>query len=394
MKSNVLTIMKKEFDRFFKDKRTVVTTLFMPGIILYAIYSFMGQGLANMFGPDVDFIPSAYVINMPEGVRDYLEQPWMTIVEVDDSAAEQIKDRISDGAATILVVFPRDFDERVMGFYTRPVTELAPNIEIFFNSADQHSMISYQSMVGMLDSYEASIANVFDINRGVYAGETDLATDEAMSASIIAALMPMMLMIFLYSGCMGLAPDSIAGEKERGTIATILVTPLKRSELAIGKILSLAALSFLSGIGTTIAMILSLPNMLGGGDDVRVDIYGVTDFLFLALVALSTILFLVAVTSIISAFAKSIKEATTYLSPLMILVMVVSVSGMFVGGESTTVHYMIPLYGSVQSMSGIFALDYSATNIIIASLSNVVFACIGGLVLTKMFNSEKVMFSK
>jgi len=79
----------------------------------------------------------------------------------------------------------------------------------------------------------------------------------------------------------------------------------------------------------------------------------------------------------------------------MIVVMLVSVTGMFGGGaQGSTPMYLIPLYSSVQSMSGIFSLDYSMVNITVSCLSNLVYACVGAFLLTKMFNSEKIMFSR
>jgi len=208
--------------------------------------------------------------------------------------------------------------------------------------------------------------------------------------------MPMLLMIFLFSGCMGLALESITGEKERGTLATLLVSPLKRRELAIGKILSLAVLAFLSGAVTAIATILALPNMVGGvGDEaLNVAIYSTTDYILLAFVILTTLLLMVTMVSIVSAYTKTVKEAGQATSPLMILVMLVGVSGMIGGSQTETVYFLIPLFGSVQSMGGIFALDYSVLNVLVACLSTLAYAGIGGFVLTKMFNSEKVMFSR
>jgi len=249
-------------------------------------------------------------------------------------------------------------------------------------------------MTFLLDEYESSLANKFDINRGIE--NADLATQEDIAANIISSLMPMLLMTFLYSGCMGLALESITGEKERGTLATLLVSPLKRRELAIGKILSLAVLSFLSGAITAFATIMALPNLMSGAEGMLdTAIYSAVDYMLLALVILSTLLLMVAMISIVSAFARTVKEAGQAAMPLMIVVMLVGVSGMFGGSApDNPLIYMIPLYGSVQSMSGIFSLDYSTFDILLSCISSIVFACIGGFVLTKMFNSEKIMFSR
>jgi sodium transport system permease protein len=249
-------------------------------------------------------------------------------------------------------------------------------------------------MISILNAYEDSLANKFDVNRGIT--NADLATAEDVSAGFISMLMPMLLKMFLFSGCMGLALESITGEKERGTLATLLVTPLKRSELAIGKILSLVTLSFLSGLITAMSTILSLPKLMSGAEEmIDAGIYSTSDYVLLAAIILSTLLLLVTAISIISAFAKTVKEATAAVMPLMFLVMLVSVTGMLGGkAQMGLIYYAIPIYSSVQSMSGVFSLNYLTANIVLSCLSNIVYACVGAFTLTKMFNSEKVMFSR
>jgi len=391
---NVLTVMKKEFARFFGDKRMVLMML-LPAILIYVVYSFMGTAMRNMFAPDEDYTPVAYVVNMPEKVGPWILGVGIDIVDIETSEVPGVKERISDKEADICIVFPIDFDRLVAAYDAQaPGAGPAPNIEIYYNSTRPDSAEAFARINYVLNEYEASLANKFDINKGIE--DSDRATAEDVAASIISMLMPLLLMIFLFSGCSAIAPESIAGEKERGTLATLLVTPLGRSELAAGKILSLATLSFLSGLVTAVATILSLPKLMGGAEDmIDVGIYSVADYFFLAIIILSTILLLVAIISIISAFAKTIKEATSTIMPLMIIVMLVGVSGMFGGSSQTNpLYYIIPLYNSVQGMSGVFSLDYSAMNIVVSGISNLIYAVIGGFILTKMFNSEKIMFSR
>ena len=394
MRSNIVTIISKEFARFFKDARMVFMTLFLPAVLIYAVYSLMGAAMIGMFTPDDDVPPVIYVVSMPqsETMHIKLEQfELLPYTAADMASVPEVKAAITRREVDLLVIFPPDFDASVAGFDTRPAGVPAPNVEMYFNALEANSMDAFSRFGALLDMYHNTLANVFDVNRDVLS--PSLATDEEVSASLIAMLLPMLLLTFLYSGCVGLAPESIAGEKERGTIATLLVTPLKRRELAAGKILSLAALSFLSAVITTLATILAMPNLMGD-DVVATGIYGAVDYALLMGVILSTVLLLVTIISIISALSKSVKEAGTAVAPLMIVVMVVGVMGMFGGAREELIFYLIPLYSSVQSMSGIFSLDYSAANIVTAIFSNLAFAVIGGIVLTKMFNSEKVMFSK
>ena len=391
---NILTILSKEFTRFFTDRRMVLMTI-LPAILIYVTYSFMGTMMASTFAPDEDHAPWVYAVNAPDSITHMAQAAGISMVHIEIGEVGAVKEKIADREAELVMIFPADFDSLVEAYDVQTATGPAPNIEMYFLSTAPNSGSAYSQMVEILDAYEASLANKFDINRDI--ADADLATAEEVMATIISSLMPLLLFIFLFSGCMGLALESITGEKERGTLATLLVSPLKRSELAIGKILSLAVLSFISGSVTAIATILALPNLMGGGATgmVEVDIYSITDYVLLAFVILTTLLVMVSMVSIVSAFSKTVKEAGQATMPLMIIVMLVGVSGMFGGGAPTNpVYYIIPLYSSVQSMSGIFSLEYSTLNIVLSCLSSLAYAGLGGFVLTKMFNSEKVMFSK
>jgi sodium transport system permease protein len=389
---NIITIISKEFTRFFTDKRMILMTV-LPAIMIYAVYTLMGTLMTNVMSPDEDHVSQVFAVNTPASIIQRAPVFGVTIQTANTNEIESIKEKITNNEADLLIVFPQDFDMLVGEYASR--TGPAPNVEMYFKSTEPNSQEAYFIMTALFDAYKTSLVNLFDINRGIE--NPDLATPENVAAMLISMLMPMLLMIVLFSGCMGLALESITGEKERGTIATLLVSPLKRRELAIGKILSLAVLSFLSGIVTAVATVLALPNLMGGAaeDSINVDIYSITDYILLALVILTTLLLMVAMVSIVSAYAKTVKEAGQAITPLMILVMLVGVSGMFGGGAQTEmIFFFIPLYGSVQSMSGIFSLDYSVVNVLIACLSTLVYASIGGFILTKMFNSEKVMFSR
>ena len=390
---NILTVMKKEFARFFGDKRMVAMML-LPAVLIYALYTLMGTAMQSMFSPDEDHMPRAYVVNMPESIAPIAQAGGFSIRNISLGEVGEAKESVMQGELDLCAVFPADFDTAVAAYDAQTAAGPAPNVEMYYNSTVPNSNSAYMLMYALLDAYESSLANKFDVNRGIT--DADKATVEDLSASIISSLLPMLLMLFLFQGSMALAPESIAGEKERGTLATLLVTPLGRSQLAAGKILSLAVLSFLSGVVIALATIMSLPNLFGGGDDFIVtNMYGMADYAFLAMLILTTILMIVALISIVSAFAKTVKEAGMAATPLMIISMVVGMTAMFGGGaQESAVYYLIPLYNSVQCMVGILAREYSGLNILIASLSNFAYALIGGFVLTKMFNSEKVMFSR
>lgn len=391
---NIKTIISKELYRFFKDIRLVITTLFIPALMIYSLYSFMGPAISSSFTPDDSYVGTVYVANYPESVENILETAELNIVlfEIESNEIDSKKELVTNNAAELIIVFPENFDNEVTSY--DPLSGLsAPHVEIYFNSSETESTNLYNVFLSILDVYESSMANRFDINAA--AADYDLADEKDVIVMMFSMLLPFLIITFLFSGCMALAPESIAGEKERGTIATLLITPIKRSELAIGKIVSLSVLATLSALSSFLGTMLSLPKMMGPAmEGAGTMAYGILDYIGLLLVITSTVLVLITLVSIISAFAKSVKEATTLVMPLMIVVFLLGITSMFAGATTNTVLYAIPIYNSVHVMSSIFSFNFNLTNFVITLVSNVLYTGLLIFVLTKMFNNEKIMFSK
>lgn len=393
MSKNIITIIKKEFARFFGDKRMVFTTVLMPGLLIYVLYSFMGNGLASQFETDEDYVHQIHTVNLPDSLESFSMMDNVNLIAEKESAIDEVKQEIADKDTDTLVVFPEDFDEQVAAYDSLTATSPAPNVEVYYNSTSTESSAAYQLVSYALDSYESALANKFDVNAAAD-DSYDLASKEDSTAQFFAMMLPMLMTMFLFSGCMAIAPESIAGEKERGTIATLLVTPIKRSELAIGKIISLSAIGLLSGLSSFVGTMLSLPKLMGDTSDLMdAGVYGVTEYVQLLIVILTTVLVIIGLISIISGFANSVKEAGTAATPLMIVVMLIGVTSMLSGGAPKEFYwYLIPIYNSVQSMNAIFSFTASGVNLAVTAVSNLVYTLLMVVVLTKIFDSEKIMY--
>ncbi|HIR66951.1 MAG TPA: ABC transporter permease [Candidatus Coproplasma avicola] len=377
----IFAIIKKEFSRFFLDRRMVLTTLLLPGLLIYVVYTAIGSITSAI--AEVPSTPTVYVQNMPESLSDAIG--GMFEVRQQSVSDEEAKEQIRQGDIDLLVIFPENFDE------LDATSGEVPSVSIYYYSAETASSSAYSMMVALLDGYEQQISNVFDINSGgdVY----DLADSSSVSMYILSMIVPMVLIMLMLSGCVSVVLESIAGEKERGTIATLLVTPMKRSSLAVGKILSLSVIAMLSGISSFVGLILSLPNMMGGtGVDFSLAAYGALDYIGLLLVVISTVLVFVALLSIISAYARSTKEANGLIAPVMILIMVCSLCSMFLTSPSIG-FFFIPVLNSALCISSLMAGTFAVAPFVITMCVNLVFAALLSVILTFMFNSEKVMFN-
>ena len=398
--SNILTVMKKELRRFFGDRR-MIATIILPGLLIYVIYSLMGGALSDTMGgggENMEYRVLAH--NLSNTVHGITQSADMNVsfYQCPDCTrphhTETITQRLNDGGYHLYVVFPENFDEAVAAY--DPADGLpAPEVKIYYNSASADSSTAYSLLLSVLNAFESSMANRFDVN--VSQNEVfDVASEEDLTGMIFSMLMPMLLIMLTFSSCMAMTTESIAGEKERGTIATLLITPIKRSELAIGKIAALSIISLLAGLCNFLGVLLALPKLMGGSDMdmVNASVYEVSDYLMILAVILSTVLLFVSLIAVLSALAKSVKEAASMVSPLMLLVTVVGVTGMFADGATSLPFFLIPVYNSVQCISGVFSMSYEPVQILLTVAANLLAASAFVLILTRMFNSERVMFKK
>ncbi|MBQ3354052.1 MAG: ABC transporter permease [Bacteroidales bacterium] len=395
MKNNAWTIIKKEFARVFGDRQLLFTSVIMPGLLIYIIYSLLGSGMQKMATEGTDEMVIVRVENLPESVAPMVENLPSVVVLQQAVLQEDIDKLESKNLNEVLARFPEAFDS-IVATYDPQSGVAAPNIEIYYNSANNASSRVYQMLKGSLTAYEEQLSNRFDINRAdVEEAQFDMASDDDVLGSILSKLIPMLILMMLFSGVMAIAPSSIAGEKERGTIATLLVTPLRRNELALGKVVSLSGIALMSGISSFIGIALSLPKMIQA-DAAGIELhYTTSDYLVILITIMAAVLIMASVVSLLSALAKDVKNAGTMIMPFMLVVVFCGLTPMFQSGtpESLTA-YLIPFYNAVQVMTSVFAHEMKWMPVIVTLAANVCYTGIAVWGLTRMFNSERIMFSK
>lgn len=376
---DILTVIKKELKRFFTDYR-MLAAMILPGILIYVIYSFMGPLISSNFNASLDYNYQIYTINVDETILNTLSEGFktseynVTFTETTDLASAQTE--VKNESIDLIIDYNNTTD--------------IPVISLYYNSAKTESQVIYTASTTILSTIQVDPGNYnFIINPN-----TDLASAEQLSSTMISMLLPFLLLIFLCTGVMSVAPESIAGEKDRGTIATLLVTPLKRTHLAIGKIISLAIISLVGGISSFIGTILSLPNLMSAQGDLEL-FYTPIDYVYLLFIIISILFLFVGLYSVVSAFAKSVKEASAYSTPIMIIVIIIGVLSMASSLPTNNIGiYFIPIYNSVVAMYTILSLEANIIGIVISIVSNLVYAVLIAVLLGKMFNSEKIMFNK
>lgn len=384
--NNILNIFRKECARFFGDKQLLFTSVLMPGLLLYLMYTLMGNGIQKEVDKEMAKAeqPVAIMVeNLPEAIAPIFESLDIKQGQFDTTSLfEQIRDK---DVNIVYVKFPEVLPDTVY------------NISIVYNSLNPASQQMFFTISDMLHIWEEAQSNIFTIN-SEESEDCDLAKPEDEKNElddIFSKLIPILILMMLFSAAMGIAPTAIAGEKERGTIATLLVTPMKRSELAWGKILSLSMFALMSGCSSFIGIMLSIPKM-APKSSLPSDLmpsYATSDYVGLLCIILSAVLVMIACISILSAWAKDVKSAGSIVVPFMLVVMAIGLSPLL-SGEPVEGwgYFFIPFFNSVHAMSAIFAHKAAILPIVITMVSNILYTIAGVWVLTKMFNSEKIMF--
>ena len=379
---NIITIIKKELLRVFKDPKLIVVVLLLPGLLIFTLYSIMGNVMQNAGKDETPLI--VYTVNMPEDVKAIFDikgfdiNAEYTVIPLNKVDAD--KDKVKNKEIDLILVFEDNFLGKLSE--VNP-----PKVTIYYNPTAAKSDNGFQKINAALSTLNPAAPQLFSAKlESVY--------DEKIAiGQTFAMLVPFVIISLLFSGCMSVAPDSIAGEKERGTMATLLKTPVKRREIAIGKIAALSILAIINAISSFIGLMLSMPKLMGMGD--MTAIYGFKEYALILLVIISTVLIIISVMSVISSFARTVKEANMLIMPFMLVSMVVGITSLISSGAASAFYlYLIPLYNSVQSITAVLTFNINIVNLIITTAVNIVYAGIFIFVLSKLFNREKIMFAK
>ncbi|MFO7636553.1 MAG: ABC transporter permease subunit [Clostridia bacterium] len=393
MRNNLMNIIKKEMKRVFSDKRLALSIFLVPALTIAIVYSFMGIMLSNMMEDTQANVPDVYVVGSPEDfialVRsNYIEGVSLHVAGRDE--IDQIKDWIRESSADALLVFEDGFNEKIhVG---------TPLVEKYINSVSDYSIRAGHIMDSAMETYRQSILiqrlGSPDAVMIFSSHNHDLAQEHEKAGKALGFLLPMLLTLFLFAGAMQVGMDTIAGEKERGTIATILMTPVKRRDIALGKMISLGIVAILSCLSSLTGVLASLPfsnALFAGGFDVSNIGYGAWDILGLLLLMAVLAFSFVSMICLASVLAKSNKEAGSYIAPMYMVVMIMGFSIMFANFKDSIWPYFIPLYGNVISIKDVITFESNAYLVLVSCASTLVLTIVLIFAIIRAFESENMM---
>lgn len=367
--NGIRQIFEKEMARIFRDKKMIFSVFLLPVLIMVVIWSIIGNLVTNMEEDIETHVSRIYMVHEPETFAQILEESGVRceVKEISsDEELESAKSQILNGDADLIVEFPEGMEQSIADYQEG---DEIPQVRTYENPTEEYSAEASGKISQVLESYrqmllagrieDMSSLAVFQVNSDN--DEMYIQDEEKAGGKAIGMMLPYFITILLFAGAMGIGTDMIAGEKERGTMASLLVSPVKRSSIVLGKVFALMVISGLSSLIYVAAMAVCAPAMMrtmGGLDQLNISLSpGQIVMMALLLVAIAFLYSSIIV--LFSVFAKSVKEASTYVMPAYMLVLVIGLMTMFGSGQRETIDYAIPLYNSALALQGILGQEVS-----------------------------------
>lgn len=404
--NGVKAIVAKELRRVFSDKKLIFSLFILPAVLVVGIYALMGQMMEGMTSDIEEHRATVYVQNAPAEVQAIIDATGyrntvdLTYLEA-GAVTTDIEAAILSGDTELMVIFEESFMEHAANY--KNAGDPIPQITLCYNSTGNYSSAAKSVFEGsVLEPLRTSMlttrfGNLELLN--VFETETKIIVNEdKANGEMIAMLLPYLITFMLFAGAMSLGVDAIAGEKERGTMSSMLLSPIKRSEIVIGKLVSLSILSAISAAIYAVTMILSMPlmsKMMTGGQSIDFNVeFSAVQVIELFAIMLAMVYLYVAVVAYVSVLAKSTKEAGTYVSPIYIVVMLCGLLTMFTGGMEKKIEmFIIPIYGNALAIQNLMTNELTTLQFLLSFGGTVACGVLFTALLTKAFNSEKVMFN-
>ncbi|MEN5316508.1 ABC transporter permease [[Pseudomonas] hibiscicola] len=318
MMSTLMTVMRKELRDLSRDRRTLLLTLLFGPLLYPVLLLGMGKLAESRVRTQIEQplqIPTIGADNAPNLVR-FLAAQGLNTAPAPKDLAEAIRTQDIDVALRISDEFGKDWAEgkpalvEVIKDSTRRAAEV-PSARL------EAALATYNGQVGalrlMARGIDAQVARPLDVAR------QDLASAEAKRGMILSMLLPVLLTLTSFIGGAYLVMDATAGERERQSLEPLLATPGSRSAIVSGKIAAACVVGFVSLLLTLVAFKVSA--QIAPGNIGRQFNMNVGSMLQMLLVMLPMLLIGTSLLTFLSAAAKSMKEAQSHMTWLMLLPM-------------------------------------------------------------------------
>lgn len=382
MKNNLWNILKKELREMFRDKKSLsmmlVIPIFVPLIVLGMSALFEVQ--ANKDVEEYNKIGFAYELSEEEkNIAKELN------IEVNEGNEDELKTKYKNDEIDLYIT--KDGNKYILNGNDSDVTTYAKTLmESYFNVYKEYLQSGY---------LQANNVNPNDV-LNIITVEENITEEENMFVSYIRNYAFVFIIMAITVSATYPATDTTAGERERGTLETLLTFPIKSRDIIVGKFLAVTIASILTGIISLVLAIISVAIAQNA-----FSIYEGLNIMFSPISILLSVIIIIAYSFFISGLciaiassSKTFKEAQSALTPLTFISLFPGMIAFMIGVTGTPLLSIIPFINYVVVFTDTSAGNVDWLNIALMVISTIIYISIVLTYIIKQYKSEKILFSK
>lgn len=382
MKNNIWNILKKEIRELFRDKKTLAMMLVIPFLIPLIVIgmSALFDSQINKEAEEYNKIGFAYELNeLESSIIEALN------VETTIASENELNDKLKSGE--IYLYITKEDNKYIINSNGSEASAYATNlIENYFNIYKQNLQQQY------LEQHHINSDEVLNI----ISVETNVIESESFFSNYIKNYAFLFILMAIAVSATYPATDTTAGERERGTLETLLTFPIKSRDIIIGKFLGITLSSIITGFISLLLTIISLVFVketfsIYDGADV---LYSVPSLLFSILVIIIYSLFISGLCISIASKSKTFKEAQSALTPLNFISFFPGMIAFMIGIPTNAYLSIVPFLNYSIIFTDIVNGNINGLNIVLMAISSLIYIGLILIVIIKQYKSEKVLFAK
>lgn len=395
---NIVCVYRKELTEWLRDRRTLISTVVVPLLAFPVLMVGMLSLTSVLIGKAEKETHKVMVLGGEDSPQVLDKLRAVENIEIVPSS-DDWKHKISEKEIRAAIEIPK-------GFQSSLERGEEQTVKVYFYKGELKSSLGADRVEKFFQEYRdtvvasrltarnvpASIIKPFEVTR------ENVAPPEKVSGAALGGLLGYMVILLSMTGAMYPAIDLTAGEKERGTMETILSSPISRLDLVLGKFFLVLSASLTTAILAIISMGTSFYfvgkfGAMSAKDAATLQLHiGLPTVFAVFLMALPLAVLFAAVLLTIALFAKSYKEAQSYLTPMTFIVVIPAVASLLPGIDLTAKFTLIPILSTSLVCKEIVAGTFHWNYILLIFLSSSVYAAMGLFLAVKMFQRESVLF--
>lgn len=349
----IWTVFQKEMLDLFRDRKALLGTFLVPLVIIPFVFFLLGISYSNVEKEARAYVPIAVNGTSP-GLLAALEKiPGVRILQLD-----RPEQALQAGELRAIVTIPPSFDQTLENGGTA-------NLTVAYDSTNQKSVYAREVIEQTVQAYSKEVIAKRLKQAGlseraiqpIAAAYQNVASEERLSAGVLAGIIPLMLVVSLASGGIAAANDLVAGEKERGTLESLMTAPIAANHILTAKLMAVMVMSCISAAASlvSLSLVLRLGPLEEEGNKFSLGFVSPSTLIVLALTIVLTAAIFAGVELALSTIAKSFKEGQTYMSGVIFMAMVPSYMLMPINPVDIPGYfYVLPVFNGVALCKEVF----------------------------------------